>query len=282
MARIKFLLAFIALLICAGGVTAAWFYWKKFAQPEIELNRQITGQNKLVQAPLDMGKRHFDTAINLVKAGELISARDHFSYLMQYFPESASTKEAKRILGEINMDLLLSRIPMAGKTEYIVKKGDALLSIARHAETTIDYILRANAKTSEFIFPNESLMVYPLSFRTVIDRKAKTVTVYQEDTFFKEYAILSQNLPAGMKGPLSTTVTERVAWKGDRPVNFTSEDYMNCAKWLRTGQMGLFIRQAKPPTEDGESRSFGVTLANSELEELYVILRVGSKVELAK
>lgn len=282
MARIKFLLAFIALLICAGGVTAAWFYWKKFAQPEIELNRQIAGQNGAVHAPLDMGKRHFDTAIELVKTGELVSARDRFSYLMQYFPESASTKEAKRILGEINMDLLLSRIPMAGKTEYIVKKGDALLSIARHAETTIDYILRANAKTSEFIFPNESLMVYPLNFRTVIDLKSKTVTVYQEDTFFKEYAILSQNLPAGMKGPLSTTVTERVAWKGDRPVNFTSADYMNCAKWLRTGQMGLFIRQAEAPPEGGESRPFGVTLANSELEELYVILRVGSKVELAK
>ena len=173
MARIKFLLAFFALLICVGGIGGAYFYWKKFAQPEIDVNRHISGKGSTLERP-DLGKRHFDAALALLREGELVSARDRLLYLMQYFPESATYVEARRIVGEVNMDLLLSRIPMPGKTEHTVRRGEALITIASRSKTTIDYIMRANGKTSEFIFPDEVLTVYPLDFRVAIDLAKKT------------------------------------------------------------------------------------------------------------
>lgn len=87
MARIKFLLAFFALLICAGGVVGAYFFWKKFAQPEINITRRIEGNSEVKRERPDLGKRHFDAAVELLKDGELVSARDRLLYLMQYFPE---------------------------------------------------------------------------------------------------------------------------------------------------------------------------------------------------
>lgn len=282
MARFKFLLAFLALLVCGGGVAGAYVYWKKFAQPEWVVNRHISGKGGALERP-DLGRRHFDAALALLGKGELISARDRLLYLMRYFPESATCAEAKRIVGEVNLDLLLSRIPIPGKIDHKVRRGEALVTIAGRNQTTIDYIMRANGKTSEFIFPDEVLTVYPLNFRVEIDLKAGTVTVFDGDAFFKEYAILDRNLPADMRAPVATTVSERVAWRGDEPVNFTHPGYMGCAKWIRTGKIGLFLRQADPGRDGGgESRPFGVMVANPDLEELYTILRVGSKVDLVK
>lgn len=282
MTRIKILLLLLALLICAAGIGGAWYYWTQYAMPEQEVARQISGKGGDGIAQVDLGKRHFDAAIQLLKDGELISGRDRLKYLLEYFPESATCSEARRIIGEVNMDLLISRIPMPAKAEHTVRRGEALVSIARHTQTTIDYILRANAKTSEFIFPDEVLVVYPLDFQVEIDLNKKVLTVLDEGAFFKEYAVVDQNLPADLKGPLTTTVTERVAWLKDKPINFTNPEYMNCGKWIRTGRMGLFIRQANPGSDSGESRPFGVMIANSDLEELFTILRTGAKVALVK
>ena len=282
MARFKFLLAFIALLICGGGVAGAYFYWKKFAQPELVVNRHISGKGGGTLERPDLGKRHFDAALALLKEGELVSARDRLLYLMQYFPESATYDESRRIVGEVNLDLLLSKIPMPGKVEHKVRRGEALVTIASRNQTTIDYIMRANGKTSEFIFPDELLTVYPLRFRVEISLGKGTVTVFDGEALFKEYQILDRNLPADIKAPVATTVSERVAWHGDQPVNFTHPAYMSCAKWIRTGKIGLFIRQSNPGGEGGESRPYGVMLANENLEELFTILRVGSKVDLVK
>lgn len=279
MARIKFLLAFFALLVCAGGVVGAYFFWKKFAQPEINVTRRIEGGAEYQQARPDLGKRHFDAAAELLKEGELVSARDRLLYLMQYFPESATYTDAKRIVGEINMDLLLSKIPLPGKTTHTVSRGEALVTIARRAESTIDYIMRANAKTTALIYPDEELTVFPLKYRVEIDLEEEKVTVFDEDKFFKEYAILDVHLPPESEGAASTSISEKVAWHLDRPINFTDENYLNCSKWLRTGKIGVFIRQADTEKR-GDARPYGVMVAKSDIEELFTIIRVGAKVNL--
>lgn len=285
MARIKFLLAFFAMLICIGGVAGAYFYWKKFAQPEIVVNRHISGKSGSDFERPDLGKRHFDEAVALIEEGEFVSARDRLLYLMKYFPESATFAEARRIVGELNMDLLVSKIPIPGKGEHTVKRGEALVTISRRHKTTIDYIMRANGKTSEFIFPDEVLTVYPLDFSVRIRIADGTVTVYDGDTFFKEYAIVDHHLPPDCRAPVSTSVSERVAWWENRPINFTDKNYMNCSKWLRTGKIGLFLRHVDSGADDGGSvaaRPYGVMLEKPDLEELFTILRVGSRVDLVK
>lgn len=271
------------MLICFGGVAGAYFYWKKFAQPEIVVTRHIEGKGDTTLERPDLGKRHFDAAVQLIKEGELVSARDRLLYLMQYFPESATYGEARRLVGELNMDLLVSKIPLPGKTEHTVRRGEALVSIASRNKTTIDYIMRANAKTSEFIFPDEVLTVYPLEFRVLISLEKGTVAVLDGDVLFKEYAILDRHLPADLRPPVSTTISEKVAWDGNQPINFTDKNYMNCSKWIRTGKIGLFIRQIESGDGAvGDSRPYGLMIDKADLEELFTILRVGAKVDLVK
>ncbi|MDF1659052.1 MAG: hypothetical protein P1U58_15655 [Verrucomicrobiales bacterium] len=115
MVRFKFFLAFFALLICVGGVAGAYFYWKKYAEPEMGVVAQIEGTAEVMKEKPDLGKRHFDEAIELLREGELVSARDRLRYLMTYFPESKTFNEAKRVVGEVNLDLLISKIPQPKK-----------------------------------------------------------------------------------------------------------------------------------------------------------------------
>lgn len=277
MARIKFLVAFLALLICAAGIGGAFYYWKKFVEPEMVLNRHMDGGSR--EKP-DLGQRHFDQAVTLLKEGELISARDRLLYLMEYFPESKKFDEAKRIVGEVNLDLLLSNIPQPKKTIHKVRRGEALVTIARRNQTTIDYIMRTNGKSTSLIYPDEELLVRPLDYRVEIDLQDNRLTVFDGEDFFKEYAILGKNLPPEVGPPISTSVNEKVAWHMDRPVNFTDANYLKCSKWIRTGKIGLFIRERKPDDQEGESRSFGVMVSKSDLEELFTIIRNGSQVNV--
>ena len=174
MARLKLLLAFLALLIFAGGVAGAVYFWQKFMRPDIVVTKHIEGKAEVPRKKPDLGKRHFDAAIDLLKEGELVSGRDRLLYLMEYYPESKTYEEAKRIVGEVNLDLLISKIPQEKKTEHIVRSGQALVTIARRSQTTIDYIMRANAKTTALIYPNEALTVYPLDFSVEIDLGRET------------------------------------------------------------------------------------------------------------
>ncbi|MDF1659053.1 MAG: hypothetical protein P1U58_15660 [Verrucomicrobiales bacterium] len=160
--------------------------------------------------------------------------------------------------------------------------GVALVTIARRNETTIDYIMRANGKTTALIYPDEELVVYPLEFRVEIDLDKELVTVFDEELYFKEYKIIGANLPPEMRAPISTTIQEKVAWFGDRPLNFTDANYMNCSKWIRTGKIGLFIRKGDSEKADGDESAFGVKVSKADMEELFTILRTGAKVSLVK
>ncbi len=280
MARLKFLLAFFALLICAAGVAGAYYYWTKYAQPEISVTRQIAGDGAVKRQKPDLGKRHYDAAVALLTEGELVSARDRLLYLMQYYPESKTFADAKRVAGEVNLDLLISPIPRPEKVQHVVRRGEALITIARRSNTTIDYIMRANGKTTALIYPDEELIVYPLNYRVEISLEAGTLTVFDGRNFFKEYGIVNVNLPPEVAGTVVTTISEKVAWDVDRPVNFTDANYLNCSKWIRTGKIGLFIREYSPERTGAGAAPFGVMVEKSDMEELFTILRVGTEVKL--
>ena len=280
MAHLKFLLAFCALPICASGVAGGYYYWTKYAKPEISVTRQITGEGAAKRQKPDLGKRHFDAAMALLTEGELVSGRDRLLYLIQYYPESKTFSDAKRVAGEVNLDLLISQIPHPEKTRHVVRRGEALITIARRSNTTIDYIMRANGKTTVLIYPNEELIVYPLNYRVEISFEAGTLTVFDGKNFFKEYKIVNVNLPPEVAGTVVTTISEKVAWDVDRPVSFTDANYLNCSKWIRTGKIGLCIREYCLERTSAGAAPLGVMVEKSDMEELFTILRVGIEVKL--
>ena len=306
MARIKLVLAFFALLIlCAGVLVAAWFY-KNIVAPEQEIVEKIEERAELpardLPPPPDLGKRQFAKAVDLLKQGELQAAREQLYYLMEYYPDSATYTDAKRIVGEINVDLLLSELPIEGKTEYVVKPGDAMLTIARKHKCTIDYIMRVNGRTTTTIYANDRLTVYPLDeFSMVIDKSDKVIRVERAGRLFKEYEVTRMALPPMVRAPVSTTVSDKVAWGENGRLNFEKLDYLGANKWIATNKKGLLIRASRdlvsvaPNTEkdaEGEagaasaaspgssSSDYGVMVEQADIEEMFAYLRGGTPIRL--
>lgn len=304
MSRLRLVLAFFALATLAAGVVAIAYFWEKVVKPQQVVVTKIGERKKGKGGPAmelpDLGRREFEAAMEMVKSGELLAARDRLLYLLKYFPESKTARESRRIIGEINLDLLLSGIPMEGKSEYVVKSGDALVSIARRNKCTVDYILRSNGQTSPVIHPGDRLTVADLDFTVVVDLGDKTVRVERQGKLFKEYPIVEMNLPSSLKAPVETTVTEKVAWYGDRSVNFQQKEYLHSSKWLKSGRMGLMIRgQDRPdalPEPKAKSRRseknepapatreteapVGILVSASDMDELFTIVRGDAPLKL--
>ena len=100
-------------------------------------------------------------------------------------------------------------------------------------------------------------------------------------SFLRNTKFLNGYFPPEFGNKISTSISEKVAWNGTSPINFQDKNYLSCKKWIRTGKMGLFIRQKLDENEKaGGSRDYGVMLAKSDVEELFTILRVGTVVKV--
>lgn len=312
MAHVKLILAFFALVILSAGVLVAVWFYKNIVAPEraivqgTEVRAAVPEGEK--PAGPDLGKRQFAKAVELLQSGDLQATLDQLYYLMQYYPDSATYPDAKRIVGEINLDLLLSEIPIEGKTEYTVVSGDALSRIARNHKCTINYIMRVNGRTTDKIFKGDRLTVYPLDqFSIVIDKSDAVIRVERDGKLFKEYPVQRMALPPMVRAPTSTTVQDLVAWGDDGRRMFDDIDYLGANKWIATAKKGLLIRAtrdhtvvvaaAKPaPGDEAEEggdgasgaattslgQDYGVMVAPDDIEEMFAYLRGGTPLRLVE
>src|ERR1700755_3578902 len=131
---------FLAVVIFAG---AAWFGYNLFFKQEIQLQKEQRGEIKAEPTP-DISLPEFQAAARLRQDGKLPEARAALAAFIQKYPNGAHVEEAKDLLGEINIGILLSRTPSPEKTDYVVKPGDVLQKVANRVKSTPELIMRMN------------------------------------------------------------------------------------------------------------------------------------------
>ena len=78
---------------------------------------------------IDPGEKTFQKAHELLAMGKLPEAREKLTAIVNVYPSSSSAPAARRIVGEINLDEILSTSHMEGKKIHVVKRGDSPLGI---------------------------------------------------------------------------------------------------------------------------------------------------------
>jgi hypothetical protein len=131
---------FLALVIFGG---AAFFSYRLFFKQEIAVRQEQRGEVRPEPTP-DISLPEFQEAAKLRQEGKLAEARDALIAFIQKYPVGLHVEEAKDLLGETNVDILLSRTPSPEKQEYIVKSGDVLARVARKVKSTPELIMRMN------------------------------------------------------------------------------------------------------------------------------------------
>src|SRR3954462_14406927 len=110
----KWLVALLLAVIIFGG--AAWFGYNLFFKQEIELKKEQRGEAPTIVTP-DISLPEFQAAAKLRQEGKLPEARAALTAFIQKYPTGQHVEEAKDLLGEVNVEILLSRTPSPEKQE---------------------------------------------------------------------------------------------------------------------------------------------------------------------
>src|SRR3984893_4866024 len=262
---------FLAIIIFGG---AAWFGYNFVFKEDIQVRKEQRGE-VTPEPRADLTLPEFQEAAKLRQEGKIPEARGALATFVQKYPTGQHAEEAKDLLGEINIDILLSRTPSPEKQEYIVKPGDVLQKVARQVKSTPELIMRMNSMSSTMLHIGDRLLVSHPEFSIEIQRKAKLVVLLEHGAFFKQYHVRDKKLAAKQPPKVTTKVVETMAWKDGKRVGFGSKEYIGSTRWIRLGAPAYHIScwaafahptLAQPPPLQG------LGLAASDLEELSALV----------
>jgi LysM repeat protein len=259
MSRFKIIVFLMAMSMLAAIFATAWWFYVRVIAPDAATESQITEMRGRNKPPPDPGIKRFDKAVESIEADDIAAGRSALYELLRTFPNSSRVAESKRIIGEMNMDMLFDAELNPLRKDYIVQPGDSLNLIARKQQTTVECILRANGLQSGILQPGDHLNVFPLDFTLVVDVDGKTVTLMRvvqtddgpSERFFREYPALDVKLPVP-RAPYEAKVSDKPAWVNNKRVGVLSSDFMTAEKWISVegkGQNSFNIRalpKAKP------------------------------------
>lgn len=260
----KWLFVLLLAVVIFGG--AAFFSYDLFVKPEATMRAEKSGEIPTTPPP-DISLPEFQAAAKLRQDGKLTEARDALTRLLQKFPGGQHSEEAKDLLGEVNMQILLSDYPSPEKQEYIVKKGDVIARVAKKMQTTSELIMRINSLDSTMLRIGERLMISHPEFSLFIQRKAQTVVLLNHGQFFKRYRLLTVKQPPKLAARVSTKVAEVMAWRANKRVGLGTREYRESTRWIRLAAPGQILF-TDPPTTDVAPPSLGFGMARNDLEEL--------------
>jgi LysM repeat protein len=235
---------------------------------------------KLEGSTVEPDEIAFERAREFLATGQFEEARVKLEFIVTLYPGSPSAAEGRRILGELNLDDLLSTEVMDGKVMYTVKSGDNFTKIARQHETTLDCIMHMNGlQRMDKLYPGNELVLLPLNFNIKIDVPRKRLSLFREGHFLKAYQLLSARTRRGAKGTLRSKIGQKIGISnGSRISPVRHESYRVAQKVLILDHQGLQLREVVEADEENSGRGF--FLSESDMEELALLLRVGNEVEV--
>ena len=299
--QLKLLIFLFAVGLAAGCIAVAYWIFDKELRREAIVGADLKRMQKGAMVAPDPGAKRFDAAIELIKQNQLEPAREALYKLLAQFPESRTCDEARRIIGEMNLDSLFSPNQITGKKDYIVQPGDSLGRIAAKNDTTVDMIVRMNGLAGTTLQPGDHLIVVPLHFDVVVDVSSQVVTLLRtvngRPYQFRWYKALGLRTPANLRIPAELTLNEKQAMVEGKPVPSADPRYVEAEKFVPSSKPGVVFRtvpvakavvvkeepktKATSPIEPPAPES-GIFLQPEDLEELFALVRKGSKLTVVR
>ncbi len=224
---------------------------------------------------IDPGEKAFQKAHELLALGDLAEAREKLTTIINIYPASSSAPLARRIVGDMNLDEILSPAHMQGKAIHVVKRGNTYIGIAAEHQTNIDLIILLNGMLDlKNLQPGDELIVMPLNFRLLIEPQRKSLSLWEGGRFIREYSLLTS--PSNL-AKQTTTIASKLADHDGKKVQPTSKGYRGAQK---------IIQLAKPKVQITATVSKlvelpqGIVLSAADMEEINLLTRLGNEVEI--
>ena len=283
----------MVLLVIAVIITAV-IYGRQFKNrwQHKEQKRQVAVV-KPKTFPRDPGQQLMPQLRTLVDDKALVQAREKGYEILEKSKDPAVIDEVESVLGTINMELLLTPIAMPEKETYLVSSGDSLERIAKKFGTTVALIRKSNAITRDMIHPGDRLRIFSGSFSIHISKSRNDLVLNMNDRFFKRYRAGTGKYGTTPSGAfvISDKIVEPPWWRPDgNVVPYGDKENILGTRWMSIKAVegtddvsGYGIHGTFDPDTVGKQSSEGcVRLLNSAVEELFVLVPIGTRVIISE
>ncbi len=193
---------------------------------------------------------------------------------------------AEELLNEVNITLVMNPWPMPEKVDYTIQRGDTLGGLARRFNTTVDLIQRGNRLTGPMIRVGDRLRILDATFSMEVSKSRNDLVLYLNDRFFKRYRVGTgeyQRTPVG-EFQITDRIPQPTWWRQDgRAIPYGTTNNVLGTHWLSIDVPGYGIHGTWEPESIGYQSSAGcVRLLNEDIEELYTLVPVGTRVVIVE
>ncbi len=231
-------------------------------------------------------------AASMEKAGMLVEARTAYLGILERFPGAAGLAAVEEKAGAIGVELVKKPHPMPEKVEYVVAAGDSVEKIARKFVTTKELLITNNliAKPN-LIKRGDRLRVFNGTFKVRVNKTRNDLILILNDRFFKRYRIGTGKFGKTPVGVfiVNDRIAQPVWWKPDgKAVPYGSPENILGTHWLALKPIGetppvsgYGIHGTWDDSSIGKAESAGcVRMRNADIDELYMLLPIGTEVTI--
>ncbi|MCX6994062.1 MAG: L,D-transpeptidase family protein [Kiritimatiellaeota bacterium] len=284
-----FLLIILLVVAVVAAVILSRPWWEKHgnraAQPP-----PLPAPRQTMQNPQ---QQNFRAICVLASNKSLEEARQKGYVLLAHTKDPALTASLETLLGQLNIELILSQAPMPEKVEYVVQPGDSLERIARKFKTTVDLIKKSNALQRPVLHSGDRLLVFKGTFNLAISKSRNDLVVKVNDRFFKRYRVGTGKFG---RTPIGTfVIAEKIEqppwWRPDgKMIPFGDKENVLGTRWMSlqatnttNAVRGYGLHGTWEPETIGQQASAGcVRMVNSEVEELFLLVPIGTHVAITE
>lgn len=230
-----------------------------------------------------LGKVYFDLASSYENKNELVKARDIYQLILKKYQNIEHISEVQDKIGKLNVSILFSRIITDKDVIYDVEPGDTLTNIARKFGTTVELIRIANSIKGDTIQVHAKLKIPRARYKILIDKSQNLLTLLANNDVVKVYHVSTGEnncTPAG-NFKIINKIIDPVWYTEKAIVPAESPDNILGSRWLGFNLPGYGIHGTTSPDKVGQQATRGcVRMLNPDVEELYVIVPVGTEVTI--
>ena len=257
------------LLVSNGDIKVAEDFYN-------ELISVYKNDHIVVEAFVDLAEVYQST-------GQMLKAKDIYQKVISEYPDSQQAAIIQEKLWNLNIDILFSGLIADNNQIYEVQPKDTLNSIAKKFLTTVDLLQKSNNLDDAFIRPGDRLKVVNAEFGIIIDKSQNTLILKEADNVIRIYNVSTGKnncTPVG-EFTIDNKLKNPVHYKKGEIVPAESPDNVLGSRWMGLSIPTYGIHGTIDEATLGQQITEGcVRMRNDEVEELYIIVPVGTKVTI--
>ncbi len=240
---------------------------------------QVSGKAaRLLATPAD---GLYEKAKTMMAEGKVVDARAALQQIIAEYSDFKDVEQVEQDLYALNMKLLFSDIPVPQAVVHEVVMGDTLGKICRKYNVTMDLVKASNGLGSDVVRLGQRLRVWTGKFSIIVSKTQNTLMLKSDADIFKVYNVstgANGTTPAGAFR-ITNKIENPVWYKQNAIIPPESPDNALGSRWMGLDKQGYGIHGTVQPDKIGQQITAGcVRMRNSEVEELYKIVPVGTQV----